>query len=112
MPSALAASRFWSVTRTDQELSVVLPEVNVPPGWQAERGWRCLAVQGPLDFRQVGVLASLSVPLAEAGISIFALSTYDTDYLLLRDADLECARVALARHGHVIREEMPAGGNV
>jgi hypothetical protein len=93
---------FWSVTRTGEELSVVLPEEGVCGGWRAERGWRCLKVHGPLDFSLVGILASISTVLAAAGISVFVLSTYDTDYVLVREADLDGARRALIREGHAV----------
>ena len=104
MPAWLSSCSFWSVTRTEDELSVVLPEEDAPATWQAERGWRCLQVQGPLDFDLIGVLSSLSVPLADVNISIFVLSTYDTDYLLLRAADLDKARRVLSTCGHAIEE--------
>jgi len=95
---------LWSVTRTEDELSVVLPADQAPATWRAERDWRCLKVQGPLDFGLTGILAALSVPLAGAGISIFALSTYDTDYLLVRAADLNKAKSVLMACGHTITE--------
>ena len=93
---------FWSVTRTDEELSVVLPEASVPASWKSEKGWRCLKVQGPLDFSLTGILASLASPLAEASISIFAISTYDSDYILVRVHDLEAAKKVLSDAGHAI----------
>src|SRR4051812_18016096 len=79
------AGAFVSVTRTRDELSVVAAEADVPEGVQAERGWRALRVAGTLDFGLVGVLASLCVPLAGAGVPVFAVSTFDTDYLLVQD---------------------------
>jgi hypothetical protein len=91
---------FWSVTRTADELSVVLPEEAVRPGWEVERGWRCLQVVGPLDFSLTGVLHALSAPLATAGIPILAISTYDTDYVLVRETHLARAVVVLERAGH------------
>jgi hypothetical protein len=94
-----------SVTRTRDELSVVCDEVSVPSNVKARRGFRCLHVLGPLDFDETGILESLASPLARAGISIFALSTYDTDYLLLPAKDLETARAALMEAGHVVGEE-------
>jgi hypothetical protein len=100
VPSWLSSCEFWSITRTGEELSLVVPEQVVSGTWRAERGWRCLKVQGPLDFGLTGVLSSLSGPLAEAGISIFALSTYDTDYLLVRAADLDKATSVLTASGH------------
>lgn len=102
LPAFLFSSAFISITRTADELSLVLPEDRVPGTWQAERGWRCLQVQGPLDFALTGILAALSVPLAEAGITIFALSTYDTDYLLVRAVDLARAKSVLVARGHVL----------
>lgn len=102
IPAALLPSGFVSITRTADELSLVLPEEVVPGTWRAERGWRCLKVQGPLDFALTGILAALSTPLAQAGISTFALSTYDTDYLLVRAADLDRALCVLAGHGHIL----------
>jgi len=99
LPS-LGPSGFWSVTRTDEELSVVSESHAVPPGLSSEKGWRCIGVKGPLPFDLVGVLAALSAPLAEAGISIFVVSTFDTDYLLVKDHQLELARTVLLRAGH------------
>jgi hypothetical protein len=103
-PWALAASGFVSITRTADEVSIVCAETTVPEGTRASRGWRCLRVAGPLDFALVGVLASLASPLADAGISIFAVSTYDTDYLLVREPDLIAAIQTLRRAGHVVGE--------
>ena len=100
VPEPPTGTSFWSVTRTSEELSVVLAEESVPAGCQAETGWRCLKVEGPLDFGLTGILASLAAPLAEAGVSIFAISTYDTDYILVKGDDLEQARHAIAASGH------------
>lgn len=100
IPERPPQARFWSVTRTTEELSIVLPEESLPRGWQAETGWRGLKVQGPLDFDLPGVLASLVEPLAAAGVSIFAISTYDTDYILVREKDLEKAKRVLLASGH------------
>ncbi len=72
-------------------------------GIQSSRGWRCLRVEGPLDFALVGMLASLASPLAAAGISIFAVSTYDTDYLLVREGDVPAALQALHGTGHIVQ---------
>ncbi len=102
IPECPPQARFWSVTRTTEELSIVLPEESVSPGWQAETGWRGLKVQGPLDFDLTGVLASLAAPLAEASVSIFAISTYDTDYILVKEDDLEKARQVLQVSGHTL----------
>ncbi len=95
IPTWATNSPFWSITRTADELSLVCRESDVPDQITAERGWRCLQVAGPLDFALTGILARLSVPLAQARISIFAISTYDTDYLLVRATDLEHAVAVL-----------------
>ncbi|RME51034.1 MAG: ACT domain-containing protein [Caldilineae bacterium] len=104
IPGWATGHSFFSVTRTPEELSIVCPAASVPPGLRAERGWRCLKVHGPLDFGQTGILHALAEPLAGAGISIFALSTYDTDYLLVKAGDLPAAMAALRGAGHRIAE--------
>ena len=96
---------FVSVTRAADELSIVCPLGDVPKGVQCSRGWRCLRVEGPLDLSLTGVLASLTVPLARARISVFAVSTFDTDYLLVQEKDLKEALVALSAAGHDVRQE-------
>jgi uncharacterized protein len=100
VPAWAVAGPLSSVTRTEDELSVVCAEVQVPDGVRGEPGWRALRVAGTLDFGLVGVLKALVTPLAEAGISVFALSTFDTDYLLLRD--LEGGAAALEAAGHEV----------
>jgi hypothetical protein len=87
---------------TPDELSLVVPEAFAPDGAAIEAGWRALRVAGTLDFSLTGVLASLAAPLAQAGVSIFAVSTYDTDYLLVRESGLAAALVALRGAGHTI----------
>lgn len=85
--------------RTDDELSVVCDEAAVPAGVRAERGWRALRLRGPIPFEETGVLASLLAPLAAAGVSIFALSTYDTDVVLVKADALAEAVGALREAG-------------
>ncbi len=97
-----------AVTRTAQELSIVCLEAAVPPAVQAERGWRALQVDGPLDFGLTGILAALALPLAWANISIFALSTFDTDYVLVRNTQLQGAVQALRAAGHSLRWAEPS----
>jgi len=94
--------QFLSMTLTRDELSIVSPEEDVPASVRAEKGWRCIKVAGPLDFSLTGILASLLNPLAEKGISIFAVSTYDTDYLLVKEENLAKALDALTKSGHHI----------
>ena len=102
-PGWLNSSSFSSVTRTDDELSIVCETSFVPPEICAEPGWSCLKVVGMLDFALVGILASLINPLAEAGISIFALSSFNTDYLLLKNENVDKAVTVLKQHGHSIK---------
>jgi hypothetical protein len=91
---------LWSVTRTADELSVVSVPAQAPSQAAVETGWRALAVVGPLSFSMTGVLASLSSALAEAAVPIFVISTFDTDYLLVKEANLERAINALEQAGH------------
>ena len=94
---------FFSVTRTGDELSVVTELCFVPVGVQSQPGWRVLKVHGPFVLSEVGVLAALAKPLADAKISLFAVSTFDTDYLLVASETLSAAIAALERAGHTIR---------
>lgn len=88
-----------SITRTPDELSIVCADEAVPPDTTVEDGFKALQVPGPIPFSETGVLARIATPLAAAGISIFAVSTYDTDYVLVREPDLERALEALKRTG-------------
>ena len=85
-------------------MTVVCAAARVPADARAERGWRALRVAGPLDFALTGVLAAVAVPLADAGVSIFAVSTFDTDYVLVRADRLEAAVAALRAAGHRVAE--------
>jgi len=100
VPAPPAEGGLWSVTRTRDELSLVLPLAEAPKEGRIEPGWRALQVAGPLDFSLTGILAALAAPLAEAGISLFAISTFDTDYVLVREVDLERAQAVLRAAGH------------
>lgn len=98
---ALPSGCFFSLTRTDDELSLVVPAECLPDGAeQVEAGWRAAAVVGPLDFSLIGILRGLSSVLADAGISIFAISTYDTDLILVREGDQARAESALVAAGY------------
>lgn len=94
------AGPLAGVTRTADELSVVCAEDAVPAGVQAERGWRALKAHGPFAFTLTGVLAAILSPLAAAGVPIFALSTYDTDYVLVPGDRADDAVAALRDAGH------------
>lgn len=99
---------FFSLTQTRDELSLVCSEEIIPTTIKAERGRTLLRVAGPLDFALIGVLASLACPLAEAGISIFVISTFDTDYLLVPHQDLPQAITSLERAGHTVQRSTTA----
>jgi hypothetical protein len=107
VPAWAMAGTLWSLTRTPRELSLVCEAELVPAGIRAETGWRLLEVQGPLDFSLTGILAALTTPLAQAAISIFAFSTFDTDYLMVRGETLEPTLQALRQAGHVIAGPRP-----
>lgn len=117
LPTELAVARFaataeippWalsqhaplvSITRTEHELSIVAPASVLPDGVDCAGPWRAVAVDGPLDFSLVGILAGLAATLAEAEVSLFAISTYDTDLLLVRAERLDDAVKALVAAGH------------
>ena len=101
LPSWISGD-FQSVTRTPEELSVVCDADAVPEAVKAERDWRYLRVKGTLEFHLTGILASLTAPLAEAGVSVFALSTFNTDYLLVKADSLDAAIGALQAERHEI----------
>ena len=110
IPDWATRGQIFSVTRTDEELSITCEESAAPPGaldgslpgLKVSKDWRALKFEGPFDFSEVGVLASVVGPLADAGISLFAVSTYDTDYLLLREPDFERACQVLRGQGHAV----------
>jgi hypothetical protein len=93
---------FTALVRTSEELSVVCAEESIPGFVRAEKGWRIIKVSGPLEFSQVGVLAGIIQPLAQAGVSIFTISTYDTDYILVKETHLAQAVDTLRNAGHSI----------
>jgi hypothetical protein len=95
-------SEFTSVTRTIDELSIVCACDDVPEGVPMEGPWRALRVQGPIVMTLIGVVAALANPLAAAGISIFAISTFDTDYILVHEPEFDAAVGALTQAGHVV----------
>ena len=92
-----------SITRTESELSIVCREAVVPAGTHADRGWQCLRVEGPMPLNMVGVAAEFSSILAKAGISVFIVSTFDTDYVLIKGDKVESATKALKSAGHTVR---------
>ena len=90
-------NEFFSVTKTPNELSIVCDESRMPKNIMAERGWRAFRFVGPQNMFSVGVIAALSDPLAKAGISIFDISTYETDYILVEEKNLAKAKKALSK---------------
>jgi len=102
VPAWATRGSFYSVTQTADEISIVCPQDAVPADVQVEGGWGILQVEAPLDFALTGVLAALTVPLAQAGVSVFVLSTFDTDYLLVREQDISSAVGALRAEGYQV----------
>jgi hypothetical protein len=103
LPEWATRGSFFSITRTADELSVICLQANVPAGVVCESGWRALQVAGPLGFSIVGVLAGIAGALASARISLFAVSTFDTDYILVKAADLEGTIQALQKAGYSVK---------
>lgn len=99
----LRDASWYSLTRTDDELSVVAPEaLDFGPG-DREAGWSCLQIRGVLDFGMVGVVAEIARVLADAKVCIFTVSTYNTDYFLVKSAEIDTAIGALTAAGHVVQ---------
>lgn len=109
IPSALSAGEILSVTRSPGEISVVCEESVAPTGGTArvEVGWAAMRLEGPIPFEVTGVLASVAAPLAAAGVGIFALATYDTDYVLVKEGDVPRAQAALEAAGFTFRFPSP-----
>jgi hypothetical protein len=103
LPAWAMAGPFWSIARTSDELSIVVTKECVPAGVRAEGVWRALKIAGPIPLSAAGILASVAEPLARAGINLFAISTFDTDYILVTSDRLEDARLALSEAGHIVR---------
>jgi hypothetical protein len=99
---ASKARSFLTVSRTPEELSITADQEAVPPGARCERDYRPIRVRGTLPPDLVGILLAMAAPLADAKIAIFAISTYDTDYVLVKTADLDRAVAALEGVGHEV----------
>ena len=102
LPTWAREGELWAAVRTRDELSIVCEERYIPPEVRSERGWAALQVEGPLDFSLLGVMASLSAVLSDAGVSIYTLSTYDTDYILFKEITMERALAALRGAGYLV----------
>jgi hypothetical protein len=100
IPAWATQGPFFSITRTSEELSIMVGESRVPAGVEFQGGWRVIKVQGPFMLSEVGVLAALVGPLAAARVSVLTIATFDTDYLLVTSESLAAAVSALERAGH------------
>jgi len=103
IPGWATVESFFSVTRTEDELSIVCPEERVPEVVTHEKGWHPLKLAGPFELSMVGILSSVAAPLARTGASIFAVSTFDTDYVLLEEGQLNIAVDTLRERGHEVQ---------
>lgn len=110
IPAWAERGEFFSITSTADELSIVCAEEHAPAGATCERGWRAIKIEGPFDFDAIGILASACAPLAEAEVSILAIATYDTDYVLVKEGQLETAVTALLEKGHRVQGRGTGGG--
>lgn len=97
-----ARGAFVSITRTHGELSIVCDESAMPEGVAADRGWRCLEIEGPIPLDQIGIAAAITKILADAGVSVFLIATHDTDYVLVKEQKMEHAVAALRGAGHEV----------
>lgn len=104
IPEVVLESPFFSVVRTPDELSLVVPEGLVLSGTRREPGWSCIKVLGPLDFGLTGILAGISTILAGEGISIFAVSTFDTDYIMMKKKVVLQAVKTLEKSGYAFSD--------
>ena len=108
IPDWASRSAFLSVVKTNEETSIVCRSTDISQGVQCDSGWRCIKVAGPLDFALTGILSGILSPLAKAEISIFAVSTYDTDYVLVKEDRLQAATDVLSRAGYHFVNAEPA----
>jgi len=103
IPDTIQESKFYQICRTDEELSIVCETHISMISEHEEKGWECIKVDGPLDFGLTGIIAGISKVLAESNISIFAISTYDTDYILVKHQSLDNSIKALKANGYAVR---------
>ena len=103
LPAWALQRPFYHISRTLDELSIICETQIIPGDVKCEPGWRAIKLEGPFDFSLIGIMLSAAAPLAEAGISILSISTFDTDYILVKEAHIAGAIKALAGAGHVVR---------
>ena len=112
IPAAVLAAACYSIARTDEELSIVCDDAVKLRGGEKSPGWACVEVSGPIDFSEIGILAGISAALAAAEISIFAVSTYNTDYILLPAVQLEKAKAASRPRIRPVRSPIQPAGDL
>ena len=100
LPEAVSECEFYSLSKTPDELSLVCPEQFAVKSEKSNLDWKCLKVAGPLDFELTGILAGITEVLAKEKLSVFAISTFDTDYILIKKQGLTAAISALERAGY------------
>lgn len=105
IPDWAFAGEFFSVARTPDELSIVCPQTGVPEGTDCETGWRCLKVESPFEFDLTGMISSVATSLVEEGLVLFVVATQDSDYLLVKETDLELAISTLSRTGYRVEHQ-------
>ncbi|HOA41066.1 MAG: ACT domain-containing protein [Halanaerobiales bacterium] len=98
----LGSRDFYSITRTEEEMSIIVKESSAPQDVEKEVGWRAFKIEGILDFSQTGILSSLSGLLAAEGLPVFVVSTYNTDYIFIKEKDLEKARKVLSTSYNIL----------
>ena len=103
IPNQIYQGQFCSITKTDEELSIVCSSLVHLDSESSETDWSCIKVLGPLDFSLTGILADISAVLAKAKISIFAISTFDTDYILVKSEKLQATKKALQQAGYIFK---------
>ncbi|GHO85162.1 ACT domain-containing protein [Dictyobacter formicarum] len=99
---------FVAITKTDEELSIIRPQENIPDEVIYTKGWRCLRIEGPFTPGTTGILAAVLSPLADAKLSVFTATTYDTGHVLVQEKNLNLAIQILAQAGHTVRSENKA----
>lgn len=102
IPDWIFKLEFYSITRTETELTIVCPSYKIPEPVDFDGGWKCLRVEGTFSFNEIGIIASLSNTLAQHGISIYVVSTYDTDYVSVKEKNINKTIEALQGQGHQV----------
>ena len=103
LPNWIYSSDFYSITRSEDELSVVaIQNLSTPTNVKSDPGWRILKIAGPLDFSLIGIIAEISAILKEKNIPIFVISTFETDFILVKNGSLKSAIDTLINKGHIV----------